>query len=248
MNRPRGFASNLPLIWRVLRNGNRDPNAVSQSHVVAVTQTLFDRTHSIPVADLPGAPDPDRELVESWRKGEMDAFATLVRRHQRRVFGLLLRMLGSREEAEDATQDTFLNLHRHGHRFRHESRFSTFVYRVAVNAALNRRRSLGRRRAHADAFQEAQSVATHLAPAPDPGPEQALAGDELRARLGRELRALPEALRAPVVLFDVEGLSYGEIAEVLQVAEGTVKSRIHRARQALRGRLADLVATPEAGS
>ena len=81
-----------------------------------------------------------------------------------------------------------------------------------------------------------------------PDPERALAGDELRARLGRELLALPENLRAPVVLYDVEGLSYGEIAEVLDVAEGTVKSRIHRARQVLRARLGDLVAEQEARS
>jgi len=194
-----------------------------------VTQPLFDRTHSIPAADVSATVDPDRELVESWRKGEADAFASLVRRHQRRVFGLLLRMLGNREEAEDAAQDTFLNLHRHGHRFRQESRFSTFVYRVAVNTALNRRSSLGRRRAHADAFEEAQSFG-HLAATPQADPERTLAGDELRARIGRELLALPEALRAPVALYDVEGLSYGEIAEVLEVAEGTVKSRINRGR------------------
>ena len=219
---------------------------MSHPRVTAVTQPLFDRTHSLPASDLL-AEDPDRELVEQWRKGEADAFASLVRRHQRRVFGLLLRMLGNREEAEDAAQDTFLNLHRHGHRFRSESRFSTFVYRVAVNAALNRRRSLGRRRAHAEAFEEAQSVG-HLGPSAHPDPERALAGDELRARLGRELLALPEALRAPLVLFDVEGLSYGEIAEVLEVAEGTVKSRIHRARQALRAQLGDLIAEREGGS
>ena len=215
--------------------------------MAAVTQPLFDRTRSIPADDLAGSVDPDRELVERWRKGELEAFAALVRRHQRRVFGLLLRMLGNREEAEDASQDTFLNLHRHGHRFRFEARFSTFVYRVAVNAALNRRRSLGRRRAQAEAFTEVQSVMPSGS-TPEADPESSLIGDRLRARLERELHALPEALRTPVILFDVEGLSYGEISEVLEVAEGTVKSRIHRARQALRARLSDLVAVQGAGS
>lgn len=226
---------------------NQGRNAVSHPRMAAVTHPLFDRTRSLPAAEVAGNGDPDRELVERWRRGELEAFAALVRRHQRRVFGLLLRMLGSREEAEDATQDTFLNLHRHGHRFRSEARFSTFVYRVAVNAALNRRRSLGRRRAQVEAFTEAQAVGP-LAPPAGSDPEAALHGDRLRTRLARELLTLPEALRAPVILFDVEGLSYGEISEVLEVAEGTVKSRIHRARQALRTRLRDLVASPESGS
>ena len=220
---------------------------MSQPRMAAVTQPLFDRTRSLPDADVAASTDPDRELVERWRRGELEAFAALVRRHQRRVFGLLFRMLGNREEAEDAAQDTFLNLHRHGHRFRFESRFSTFVYRVAVNAALNRRRSLGRRRAQIEAFSEAQSIGQPT-PSANPDPEAALLGDRLRARLSRELLALPEALRTPVILFDIEGLSYGEISEVLEVAEGTVKSRIHRARHALRLRLRDLVASPESGT
>ena len=220
---------------------------MSHPRMAALTQPLFDRTRSIRSAELAESADPDRELVEKWRRGELEAFAALVRRHQRRVFGLLLRMLGNREEAEDAAQDTFLNLHRHGHRFRFESRFSTFVYRVAVNAALNRRRSLGRRRSQAEAFSEVVSVG-QLGPTAEADPETALIGDRLRARLASELFALPEALRAPVILFDIEGLSYGEISEVLEVAEGTVKSRIHRARQALRARLRDLVAAPGSGS
>ncbi len=207
-----------------------------------VTQPLIP-THSLSRTDVtPDAPtlDPDLELVDRWRDGDADAFAQLVKRHERRVFGLLLRMLGSREEAEDAAQDTFLNLHRHGHRFRREARFSTFVYRVAVNAALNRRRTLGRRRAHMEALalQQAVGEATPQGPV---GPEQVTAGDEIRQRVQREILALPKNLRAPIILYDLEGLAYSEIADVLQVAEGTVKSRIHRARRALREQLADLV-------
>lgn len=209
-----------------------------------MTQPFLDRSRPLAADPASGADDPDRDLVDQWRKGDVDAFAALVRRHQRRVFGLLLRMLGSREEAEDAAQDTFLNLHRHGHRFRRESRFSTFVYRVAVNAALNRRRSLGRRRSHQDAYTDAQHVG-HLGGPASVDPQDALEKDRLRERLARELLTLPEALRAPVVLFDVEGLTYGEIAEVLRVAEGTVKSRIHRARHALRARLGDLASETE---
>jgi RNA polymerase sigma-70 factor (ECF subfamily) len=209
--------------------------------VAFVTQPILDRTA---IAGGPGGDDrrgadPDMPLVTRWRAGDLRAFGELVRRHQRKVMGLLTRMLGDRDDAEDAVQETFLNLHRHGHRFRSESRFSTFVYRVAVNAALNRRRSQGRRRAHLDEFQRGQEIG-HALPFAPRGPEDAIGGGEVKARVQRCLQALPEALRAPVVLYDIEGMSYGEIAGILQIAEGTVKSRIHRARHALREQLADL--------
>ncbi len=207
-----------------------------------MTQPLLERPRSVPARALEACEnvDPDLELVDSWRAGDQKAFETLVRRHERRVFGLLLRMLGSREEAEDAAQDTFLNLHRHGHRFRREARFGTFLYRVAMNAALNRRRSLGRKRSHMDALVREQAGGSAL-PSQPRGPEDATLGGELRERVQLELQGLPPTLRAPVVLYDIEGLAYGEIAEILGIAEGTVKSRIHRARKALRERLSDLV-------
>jgi RNA polymerase sigma-70 factor (ECF subfamily) len=208
--------------------------------VAFVTQFL-DRSPALAGAADPAEPiDPDAPLVARWLEGDEAAFAELVRRHERRVFGLLLRMLGSREEAEDASQDAFLNLHRHGRRFRRESRFSTFVYRVAVNAALNRRRGLGRRRSHLRSLEHRQAAGDDLPAAPR-GPEDAAHGGQIQARVQREIATLSPALRAPLVLYDLEGLSYGEIAEVLGVAEGTVKSRIHRARHALRERLRDLV-------
>jgi len=183
--------------------------------------------------------DPDLELVQRWQGGDAGAFELLVRRHQQRVFGLLMRMLGDRDEALDAAQETFLNLHRHGHRFRREARWSTFVYRVAVNAALNRRRNLGRRRAHLEALSQQEAVGA--LPGAPASPEAAALSGELRARVQAEILALPPALRAPVILYDIEGLPYAEIAATLNIAEGTVKSRIHRARQTLRKRLAGLM-------
>jgi len=184
--------------------------------------------------------DPDRELVSRWQAGEASAFEALVRRHERRVYRLLLRMLGSREEAEDVAQETFLSLHRHGRRFRRESRFSTFVYRVAANAALNRRRSLGRRRARIDRLAGWQAAGDELPERPRDPEDSAVAG-EVGVRVREALGTLSPTLRMPVVLYDIEGLSYGEIAEVLGIAEGTVKSRIHRARQALRSELSELL-------
>lgn len=190
--------------------------------------------------------DPDRELVERWQSGDRNAFELLVTRHQRRVFRLLLRMLGSHADAEDVAQETFLNLHRHGHRFRSESRFSTFVYRVAANAALNRRRSLARAQAREDALAR-EETATYEGAARDPSPEAAVGGAEVRARVQDALLELSSTLRLPLVLYDIEGLSYGEIASILEVAEGTVKSRIHRARQALREALGRFVREGGAG-
>lgn len=181
--------------------------------------------------------DPDRELVARWHAGDLNAFESLVRRYQDRVYGLLYRMLGSAADAEDASQETFLNLHRHGHRFRGDARFSTFVYRVAANTALNRRRSLGRSRTRVERLAEHQATGHDLPQAP-PAPDQATFGRELRERVHAALGELPEKLRMPLVLFDIEGLPYAEVSEVLGLAEGTVKSRIHRARLALRDRLA----------
>jgi len=184
--------------------------------------------------------DPDSDLIRRWKDGEEGAFELLVRRHERRVFGLLMRMMGSREEAEDVAQDTFLSLHRHGRRFRGEARFSTFVYRVAANAALNRRRTLGRSRARIEKFAIRQSAGDDLPYSPR-DPEDATAGVELTNHVREALQKLSPALRMPVVLYDIEGLAYGEIAEILSIAEGTVKSRIHRARQALRVELKSLL-------
>jgi RNA polymerase sigma-70 factor, ECF subfamily len=179
--------------------------------------------------------DPDLELVTRWQGGDASAFEALVRRHERPVFRLALRMLGNREEAEDVAQEALLSLHRHGHRFRRESRFSTFVYRVTANAALNRRRTLGRSRARERLLAERESG---FDPSPSPrDPGDALVGAEAQARVQEALQELSPDLRLAVVLFDIEGLPYGEIARVLEVPEGTVKSRIHRARNALREKL-----------
>ncbi len=208
----------------------------AESRLRARSRTGFDR-----------ASDPDRELVANWQRGDEDAFEEIVRRYQRRVFSLLMRMLGSREEAEDVSQETFLSLHRHGRRFRKEARFSTFVYRVAVNAALNRRRTLGRSRARVKKLAERQQAGDDLPPVVR-DPESAAMGREASVVVRRALEALALRLRLPLVLYDIEGLSYGEVALVLRLAEGTVKSRIHRARRALRKELRGVLSGDSEGA
>ena len=184
--------------------------------------------------------DPDGELVSRWQAGDEKAFEELITRHERRVYRLLYRMMGNREDAEDLTQETFLSLHRHGHRFRAESRFSTFIYRVAANAALNRRRALGRGRTRIEKLKSRNDAGDDLPSSPR-DPEDAALGGEMSLYVRAALEKLSPALRMPVVLYDIEGLAYGEIAKVLGVAEGTVKSRIHRARQSLREELKELL-------
>lgn len=185
--------------------------------------------------------DPDTELVARWREDDDSAaFSMLVERHQRRVFGLMVRMLGSREDAEDASQDAFLSLYRHGKRFRGEARFSTFVYKVAANAALNHRRSLGRARARSQELGRQQAGGAALPTAPR-NPEDKASGAEAQRAVQQALVELPFDLRIAVVLSDLEGQSGRDIAHALQIPEGTVKSRIHRGRAALRVLLKDFV-------
>jgi RNA polymerase sigma-70 factor (ECF subfamily) len=201
---------------------------------------LVGRPTDVAVESARGSEDPDSEWVARWQAGDAKAFEVLVKRHERRVYRLLLRMLGSTEEAEDAAQEAFLSLHRHGHRFRREARFSTFVYRVAVNAALNRRRSQGRARARYKELIQRQAAGEHLPSAPR-DPESAASGAQVQARVQEALLCLPPDLRMAVILYDIEGQSYRDIAGVLGIPEGTVKSRIHRARNALRELLRGLV-------
>ena len=221
---------------------------MSQQGVSFVAQNVIEQSPIVTRASARPAPrfdeavDPDRDLVERWLAGDARSFEALVLRHQGRVYRLLYRMLGSHEEAQDVAQETFLNLHRHGRRFRRQARFSTFVYRVAANAALNRRRTLGRDRNRVQRLTACQAAADHLGEAPR-SPEETLSREQVGRRVHEALLTLPERLRLPLVLFDLEGLPYAEISKVMSVPEGTVKSRIHRARHALRGELSDLVRT-----
>lgn len=185
--------------------------------------------------------DPDRELVDRWKAGDESAFADLVVRHEARVFRLLMGMMGNREEAEDVGQEAFLSLYRHGKSFRNEARFSTFVYRVAANAALNRRRSLGRARTRLQRLMQKQAAGDHLPESPT-GPAEALESAQTRVQVQRAIETLSPRMRMALVLFEIEGLSYAEISEALDLAPGTVKSRIHRARDALRRELKGLAA------
>jgi RNA polymerase sigma-70 factor (ECF subfamily) len=173
----------------------------------------------------------DEELLAAHLLGDRDAFGQLVGRHERRVYGICLRMLGNREDAQDAAQEAFLSALRRASSFRQEAAFSTWLYRIAVNAATDQARRRGRARTTPLEPGDA-GVAGPAAGRGDPGDEVAIAVT-VQAALSR----VPEEFRAAVVLCDLLRLPYAEAAAILGVPVGTVKSRVYRGRLALAGEL-----------
>jgi RNA polymerase sigma-70 factor (ECF subfamily) len=174
-------------------------------------------------------------LVQRCSAGDEMACTELVGEHQRMVFQLAMNLLGDRDEALDLSQEVFLRVFRTIHRFRGQSSLRTWIYRIAVNQARNRHR-FWRRRHRADQVSLDEHLATHgdFVSEGDATPERVLAQKELAARLQAALDRLPFDQRTAIVLREIDGLSYEEIGFSLGVAVGTVKSRLTRARQALR--------------
>ena len=166
-----------------------------------------------------------RELARA-RAGDVAAFGALVRRHQERVFRFLHRMLDAREEAMELSQDVFVKAWQALPGWRPEAAFSTWLLQIARNAALDqlRRRQVVRFAPLESGLEVADEA---------PGPEARYATRERQAQLERALRRLAAEHREILLLREVEGLAYGELASVLGIAEGTVKSRLARARSAL---------------
>ena len=172
-------------------------------------------------------PESDERLVRRFREGSPDAFEALVERHGARVYNLCLRMLGDPDEAEDASQDAFVTALRKLHTFRGESAFTTWLHRVTVNTCYDSLRRK-RRRPLLQIVGEDDERAEAAAPVDDHAEEIALSVDVASALL-----AIAEEFRVAVVLADVQDLPYEEIARILEVPVGTVKSRVFRGRAAL---------------
>ena len=177
----------------------------------------------------------EASLVQRCAAGDESACAELVGEHQRMVVQLAINLLGDRDEALDLSQEVFLRVFRTIHRFRGQSSLRTWIYRIAVNQARNRHR-FWRRRHRGDQVSLDAHVAAHgdVLPGVEAGPDRVLAQKELAARLKHALDHLPFDQRTAIILREIDGLSYEEIAFSLGVAIGTVKSRLTRARQALR--------------
>jgi RNA polymerase sigma-70 factor (ECF subfamily) len=170
------------------------------------------------------------ELLERCKQGDEMAWNELVQGTHREVFTLCFRILGNADDAADATQDAFLKVWRGLGGFRGDAQFSTWLYRVAANAALSKRRSRQRRRARES--EPADEVLTQI---PSDASVEDAAGARVEVRvLEKALASLPEMYRDAVVLRDVYGMSIGEIARQMKVSETAAKVRVHRGRKKLR--------------
>jgi RNA polymerase sigma-70 factor (ECF subfamily) len=184
---------------------------------------------------------PGSDLVLGLRHGRDEAYEELIRRYQQPVYSLVYRLVEDPSDASDIVQEVFLKIFRSINRFRGESSLKTWIYRIAVNEAHNHRRWFCRHRRREIGMENEDSSGTHSIgnTLPDPGRspfEIALEGETM-ALFETALAGIRPVFREAVVLRDVEDLSYEEIAEILQVSLGTVKSRILRGREALRQEL-----------
>lgn len=183
----------------------------------------------------------DEHFIEELKAGDPLAFDKLVNRYSGEIYALLTRLTEDQEEARDLTQETFLRALRNIKGFRGDADIKTWLFRIAINESRNRRRWWMRRKKNftvsLDGENETLGLNERIAAPNSENPEMAAINHERGAALMRALRELPENYREAVILRDIEGLSYDEIAEALQTNVGTIKSRIARGRDELRRKL-----------
>jgi RNA polymerase sigma-70 factor (ECF subfamily) len=184
----------------------------------------------------------DTALAQRCLAGDETACAELVEEHRRMVYQLALHLLRDPQEALDLSQDVFLRVFRSLHQFRGQSALRTWIYRIVVTQARNRQRWWRRRHSYAQVSLDAHIAANGELPATTPAaePDRVFSQKEVARRLWDALEHLPFDQRTAMVLREIDGLSYEEIAFSLGVVVGTVKSRLARARQTLRAELGDL--------
>jgi RNA polymerase sigma-70 factor (ECF subfamily) len=188
------------------------------------------------------ADDTDQELVRRVQAGDQTAFNLLVLKYQHRVLKLVGRFVNDASEAEDVAQEAFLKAYRALASFRGDSAFYTWLYRIAINTAKNALVSQRRRPVDFDLdLQDPDQYERHAKLKEADTPEGVLLTDEIRAVVEEAMEELPEDLRTAIVLRELEGLSYEEIAEAMDCPVGTVRSRIFRAREAIDKKLKPLL-------
>jgi RNA polymerase sigma-70 factor (ECF subfamily) len=189
------------------------------------------------------ARDEDQRLVEAAQRGDKRAFELLVAKYQRKIFRLVSRLVRDAAEVEDVAQEAFIKAYRALPGFRGESAFYTWLYRIAVNTAKNWLATQGRRAPTSTAadIEEAETFddAEHLREVDTP--DSMLQSKQVAEAVNRAVERLPEDLRQSIVLREIEGMSYEEIAEAMDCPIGTVRSRIFRAREAIATELRPLL-------
>ena len=185
----------------------------------------------------------DQKLVEKAQKGDKKAFGMLVEKYQRRLNRLLSRMVRDQSEIEDIVQDSFIKAYRAINNFRGDSAFYTWLYRIGINTAKNHLVKLGKRpKAMNDVeieeienFEDAPDLRSHETP------ESSMMSREIVASVNQTIEALPNELKEAISLREMDGLSYGEIADLMNCPIGTVRSRIFRAREVIAEKLKPLI-------
>ncbi len=180
------------------------------------------------------AKDTDKELVRRVQKGDRYAFDLLFSRYQHKILNLVSRYLKNPQDVEDVTQEAFIKAFRALPRFRGESAFYTWLYRIAINTAKNHLVARGRRPPGVDVdMEDAEFMDGADALRESESPEAALERDELSAAIDLAISQLPDDLRSAVTLREFDGLSYEQIAHIMDCPVGTVRSRIFRARESI---------------
>jgi RNA polymerase sigma-70 factor (ECF subfamily) len=175
----------------------------------------------------------DGQLVERVQRGDKRAYDILVLKYQHRIAGLIGRYVRDPSEVQDVTQETFIKAYRALPRFRGESEFYTWLYRIAINTSKNYLVSKSRRPPDLDLDVDGEFQADFDVLKDNAGPESRLATEQLKKVIFHAIKNLPEELKTAVTLREFEGMSYEEIAEVMKCPVGTVRSRIFRAREAI---------------
>lgn len=184
----------------------------------------------------------DAQLVRRVQKGDKGAFDLLVLKYQHRIINLVMRYVRDPDQALDITQEAFLKAYRALGRFRGESAFYTWLYRIAVNTAKNYLAAQRRRPMDVELdLQDPEQFELHAKLRETDTPESVLMGRQLHETVARAIEALPEDLRTAIVLRELDGMSYEEIAQTMDCPVGTVRSRIFRARDAIGKKIGTLV-------
>ena len=179
------------------------------------------------------ASDTDQQLVQRAQRGDLRAFDLLVLKYQGRIAALVSRYVSDAGEVEDVTQEAFIKAYRALGKFRGDSAFYTWLYRIAANAAKNHLVAKGRRPGAHATIEDAEGFDEGGMLSESASPEALAMGGELAEVVESALKALPDELKAALMLRELEGLSYDDIADVLGCPVGTVRSRIFRAREAV---------------